>query len=276
MPIISMGDPIMGANLNGAFSIPQPRNYRGRSGVAVPGSGIILKAARGGTAPVTHTVSNLPSGLSFNSTTRAITGTPIAVHASRAVVFTATDSSTPAEVVTATFQFPVVSATAGLQRDDFDGRGYGADTRTVYLLALLQGTVNVGGSDAVVWRRPPQTGSSVGLLLDDAGDAQTDLSDMTFTAGGETALVDLMTFLVTADRVELRESDPALHFGSYVRDTLGSPSLYLQTLADGENAVPFERGFGANAQFRRSSPDLGAFLQSLDSGVQFLLGVAST
>ena len=265
----------MGENPSRGFSLSTPRDYRGRVGAAIPSGGIILKGASGGTAPITHAVSNLPSGLSFSATTRAITGTPSAAHSTRAVVLTATDASTPAEVVAATFQFPVVGSTAALTRDDWDNRGYGLETRTTYLLALLQGTVQVGFSNITVWRQPP-SGSTIGLLLDDDGNATTDFSGMTFTAAGETIFASRMDFLVSQDRVELREATtPDVHFGTYINVTLGAPSLFPRTLDDDEKTLTYDRGFGANAQWRRSNPDLGAFLQTIDSGVRYLLGVAS-
>ena len=276
MPIISMGRLRMGESADRGFTLPTPRDYRGRVGAAIPSGGIVLKAARGGTAPITHSISNLPSGLSFDAGTRTITGSPTTAHATRAVVLTATDASTPAEVLTATFKFPVVSTTAGLTRDDWDNRGYGLETRTTYILALLQGTVNVGSANVIVWRQPP-SGSTIGLLLDEDGNATADFSDMTFTAGGESIFASRMDFLVSQDRVELREATtPDVHFGSYINVTLGAPSLFMQTLADGEQVLGYDRGFGANAQWRRSSPDLGAFLQTIDSGVRYLLAVAST
>ena len=265
----------MGEGAARGFSLPTPRAFRGRVGAAIPSGGIVLRAATGGKAPVVHTLAGLPSGLAFNVGTRTISGDPIAVHATREVTLTATDSSTPAQVATATFQFPVVGRTAALTRDDWDNRGYGLETRTTYLLALLEGTVDVGSSNTTVWQRPP-SGSNVGLLLDDDGNSLTDLSNMTFTAAGETVLASRMTFLFSQDRIELREATtPDVHFGSYLSTTLGAPSLYLRTIDDGEQTLSWDRGFGANGQWRRSSPDIGAFLQTIDSGVRFLVGVAS-
>ena len=276
MPIVRMGRLRMGESADRGFSLPTPRDYRGRVSAAIPSGGIILKGASGGMTPITHSITNLPSGLSFNAGTRAITGTPSAAHATRAVVLTATDASTPAEVLTATFQFPVVSTTAALTRDDWDNRGYGLETRTTYILALLQGTVNVGSANVIVWRQPP-SGSTIGLLLDEDGNATADFSDMTFTASGESIFASRMDFLVSQDRVELREATtPDVHFGTYISATLGAPSLYLRTLDDGEQTLSWDRGFGANGQWRRSSPDIGAFLQTIDSGVRYLLAVAST
>ena len=274
-PIISMGRLRMGENPSQGFSLPTIRAFRGRVGSQIPSGGIVLRAATGGTAPVVHTLANLPSGLSFNVGTRAITGDPIAVHSSREVVLTATDSSVPAQVVTTSFQFPIVGRTAPLTRDDWDNTGYRLQTRTTYILALLQGTVNVGSSNVTVWRRPP-SGSSIGFIIDDAGNVITDVADMTFAAAGETIFASQMDFLISQDRVELREATtPDVHFGTYLSSTLGAPNLYLRTLDDGEQTLGWDRGFGANGQWRRSSPDISAFLQTIDSGVRYLLAVAS-
>ena len=257
------------------LALRTPQDFRGRVGAQIPSGGIILPAAKNGTAPVTHTVAGLPSGLSFNVSTRAITGDPIAAHSSREVTYTATDSSTPAVSVSATFQFPIVGRTAPLTRDDWDNAGYRLQTRTTYILALLQGTVNVGSSNVTVWRRPP-SGSSVGFILDDAGNAITDVAGMTFAAAGETIFASRMDFLISQDRVELREGTvPDVHFGTYLSSSLNAPNLYLRTLDDGEQTLGWDRGFGGNGQWRRSSPDIGAFLQTIDSGVRYLLAVAA-
>ena len=272
-PIISMGRLRMGESLDRGFSLPTPRSYRGRVGAAIPSSGIVLKAARGGKAPVAHSISNLPSGLSFNAGTRAITGTPTNAHNSRAVVFSATDSSSPAEVITATFEFPIVASNAALARDDFDHRGYRLDTRKVYLLALIESTVNVAGSNVIVYRRPPQTGATIGLLKDDGGSTITDQSSMTINAEGESVTVDRIQFLVSSDRIELREST-SLHFGSYIQNTLSRPQLTLQ-IGGESNTIDYDRGFSTNAQWRRSSPDLGTFLQGFDVGERLLLAVSA-
>ena len=271
-PIISMGRLRMGENPSQGFSLPRLRDYRGRSGASIPSPGIVIPAAKGGQGAVTHTASGLPSGLAFNVGLRQITGTPIAVHASREVTITATDSSVPAQVTTGKFQFPIVGSTAALTRDDFDFRGYGLDSRTVYLLALLQSTVAVGSGNVTVWRRPPD-GANIGLLLDDNGDTITDLSGMTFDAGGAVVPVTRMTFFVSQDRVELRKS-VAGHFGTYVNTTLGAPQMTLQIGSD-LNTISYERGFTANSQWRRSSPDLGGFLQTFDTGTRMLFAVSS-
>ena len=263
----------MGEAEGASFSLPAPRSFRGRVSAAIPTGGIILPSARGGKSPITYSLSNLPSGLSFNATTRAVTGSPTNAHATRAVVLTATDASTPAVVLTATFEFPVVSETSAITTDDFDFRGYGLSSRTIYLLALLQSTVNVAGSNVAIWRRPPQSGTEAGILLDDDGNVQSDLSSMMFAGGGEDFLVSQAQFLVSQDRVELREGT-GLHFGNYVSGTLGSPPMTLR-IGSAEHEISYDRGFSATAQWRRSTPDLGVFLQGFDIGARMLIAVSS-
>ena len=269
-----MGGLRMGENLNQGFSLPTPRSYRGRVGAAIPTGGIILPAAKNGQSPITHSISNLPTGLSFNPTTRAITGNPTAAHATRAVTYSATDSATPAVTVDVTFQFPVVGSGAAITRDDWDSRGYGLETRTTYLLALIGSQVNIGFSDATIWRRPPQTGSVTGHLLDDDGNELTDFSDMTFTEGGESVFVSRVWLRQGTDRVVFYEADANLHFGTYARNVLGSPSLYMRVGND-EQVVPYSPGFSSDLQFRRTSPDLGEFIRDISNGTRVLFGVAA-
>ena len=78
------------------------------------------------------------------------------------------------------------------------------------------------------------------------GTSTTDFSDMTFTASGASIFASRMDFLISQDRVELREATtPDVHFGSYLSSTLGAPNLYLRTLDDGEQTLSWDRGFGA-------------------------------
>jgi len=58
----------------GALSLPTATLANGTVGVAYPTQ--TLPAVTGGTAPYSYVATNLPPGLSFNTTTRAITGTP--------------------------------------------------------------------------------------------------------------------------------------------------------------------------------------------------------
>ncbi|NIK72466.1 choice-of-anchor I family protein [Paenibacillus sp. BK720] len=60
-------------------------------------------AATGGTAPFIYSATNLPAGLTLNSTTGEITGTPTAAAKSSLVTVTATDSANPAATGTKSF-----------------------------------------------------------------------------------------------------------------------------------------------------------------------------
>ncbi len=64
----------------------------------------VLGAASGGTTPYTYTLAGLPSGLSFDASTRALSGTPAAPQGAydlHHLTYTVTDSSTPRQTATA-------------------------------------------------------------------------------------------------------------------------------------------------------------------------------
>ena len=76
-----------------------------------------LPAARGGDGKLTYSMSPaLPTGLSFNSATRAITGTPTAAWARTQYTYTATDGD--GDTVSLTFSITVNEATSGDQQRD--------------------------------------------------------------------------------------------------------------------------------------------------------------
>lgn len=82
----------------------------GTVGVAYVGS----VAASGGTSPYTYSASGLPSGLSINSSTGAITGTPSAA-VTDSVSVTVMDSTTPtAQTATANLGITISAAIAGV------------------------------------------------------------------------------------------------------------------------------------------------------------------
>ena len=80
------GSGLAGGGGGGPFELPGLRDYRGRVSAAIPTSGIILPEARNvPTDPVTHSISNLPAGLTFAAATRAVTGTPTASYTAREI-----------------------------------------------------------------------------------------------------------------------------------------------------------------------------------------------
>jgi hypothetical protein len=109
----------------------------GTAGSAYNGS----VTASGGTAPYTYAASNLPSGLSINSSTGAITGTPSAAGSS-SVAVTVTDSTAPtAQTATSNLNLTINSATAA-------GGGTSCGNMSTGNLASLNGFVPFPSSDA--------------------------------------------------------------------------------------------------------------------------------
>lgn len=67
-----------------------------------------------GTPPYIYSVSGtVPAGLSFNSNTGVVTGTPTATYATANLVFSVQDANTVVASTTSTVSFTVVAATAG-------------------------------------------------------------------------------------------------------------------------------------------------------------------
>ena len=72
------------------LALPSVVNISWQQGIAI--SPVILPAASGGVAPYTYALSNLPEGLSFNATTRQISGTPTEEVGLSTVTYIATDA----------------------------------------------------------------------------------------------------------------------------------------------------------------------------------------
>ena len=143
------------------------RTLRGRQGQAVP-SGLILPEATGGTPPYTYTCTGRPGGVSFNATTRALSGTPSAAG-NFTLTYGVEDSSTPALSASRSISWSVLNliGTDAIALQDFDeGKlGYGlSDLNPVYAATLISGN-NVNFSTVQIWAGPPRT--TVGSVVDD-------------------------------------------------------------------------------------------------------------
>jgi hypothetical protein len=110
-------------------------------------------AATGGTAPYkwSLTSGSLPSGLSFDAATGAITGTPSSPASQIALTFQVTDSSSNALTATATFSLTISPGTISIA---ISPRGAGLTVGE--LLAL---TATTSDSTAVTWSVAPAGGS---------------------------------------------------------------------------------------------------------------------
>lgn len=127
---------VAGASAAGSLSITASLPG-GTSGVAYTGA----VTATGGTAPYTFSANNLPSGLSINSSTGAVTGTSNVVGTA-SVAITVTDSTTPtAQTATSNSSLTINSPTTA-------GGGASCGNMSTGNLASLNGYVPFPSSDA--------------------------------------------------------------------------------------------------------------------------------
>ena len=95
-----------------------------------------LPAVTGGTPPLTYSVSGLPAGLSFDSTTRTISGTPEAVGEPVTVTYTVTDAAGASSAVTFLVEIakPALDAPNRLIAQDYMGADGSGDQGGFLLL----------------------------------------------------------------------------------------------------------------------------------------------
>ena len=274
-PILSMGDPVAGITYGGALKLSHfQRDLSWRDNIALPSGGVPMPHGRDGTPPYSYAAANAPAGITLDTTADPfLDGTPTTVG-TESITYTVTDAD--GATATQDFDFAIIFQNARLQRDDWDNRRLGLGTIPTYMLAIIRSTVDSGFTNLDIWRRPPQSGTEVGELLDDDGNVITDYSDMTFTQDGEHLFIQRIATLQGNDRVIFYKSGAGTrHFGEFVRDVLGppTPSIYIRIEFDLQE-IPYERAFRSDYQCRRTNPDVGAFLREIDNDVVFLIAVA--
>ena len=232
------------------FSLPRPKDYRGRVGATIPSGGIVLPAAKNGMGAITYAVSNLPVGLSFNATTRTITGTPSTAHQTRSVVLTATDASSPPQTASKSFSFHVVASTAVTTLDDWDSTGYGLNSRKMVMLVLLQSGANVADSAANVdiFSYPPR--ATVGSVQ-----GGSTLADLELPGLGHTPIITRIRLHPNADRFTLNHSSidaegnaASFQFSDWHDAHVGDRSFWLQWRNDADQ-YPLSSGDAAGGGF---------------------------
>ncbi len=139
-------------------------------------------AASGGTSPYAWqlTSGTLPAGLTFNTTTGAITGTPTAAVTAAALSFKVTDASTPVQNATANLTLTIAPTTLTISTTTLPSGTVG--------IAYSQSLAATGGTTPYNWQVATGT-LPAGLTLN----ASTGLISGTPTAGASSAL----TFKVT-------------------------------------------------------------------------------
>ncbi len=156
-------------------------------------------AATGGTTPYTWslTAGTLPAGLSLNSTTGAISGTPTATASATALTLKLTDSSSPAQSMSVNLTLtiapvPLVISTSSLP-SGVVGTAYSATLAatggtTPYTWSLTAGTLPAGlslnATTGAISGTPTATASATALtfkLTDSSSPAQTMSVNLTLT-----------------------------------------------------------------------------------------------
>jgi hypothetical protein len=156
-------------------------------------------AASGGTTPYIWSITSgsLPAGLSFNTSTGAITGSPTAVASNVSLTFKVTDSGNPAQTATTTLALTITPAALGITTSSLpSGQAGAAYTATLaatggttpYTWSLASGTLPAGLSlsttTGTISGTPtaPVTSASLTFKVTDAGNpVQSATATLTLT-----------------------------------------------------------------------------------------------
>jgi len=124
-----------GCQNTGGLSVSNPGNQSSTVGTAITP---VNHTATGGTAPISWSATGLPPGLSINSSTGSISGTPTTAGTS-SVTVTATDSSSPVKTGTTSYSWTVNTApTPGCSGTN------GTDV-TIPDLSTVESTITISG-----------------------------------------------------------------------------------------------------------------------------------
>ena len=150
------------------LSLPPLGIIQGTQGVAIANT--VLPEATGGTSPYEYTLTNLPTGLSFDGNTRTVSGTPAAAGTTTAT-YTVTDSGSPQGTATASLtitiapvetlrlpRVPLLEFSVGVAKTIALPQASGGVTPYTY--TVRWGTAEPPGLSANVVARPPTVGGT--------------------------------------------------------------------------------------------------------------------
>ena len=214
-------------------------------GVSTP-LNILLPVGTGGDSPLSYTATNLPSGLSFNTSTRRITGTPTTLEV-KTVTYTVTDADGDAN--SSTFTFTITDA---FRISSWNGTNY----LNPIVLARLSATVS--GADITVDPVTPLEGELVVA------------SDLT---------IDGVERYANGTQIRLRKNGDA-NFNKYFNNS-GSPKypaakLFIVLNDVGKTHIPFTRANSGGGFSNWNIDDGGqnSLINAIATGDQFLLAIA--
>ena len=214
---------------------------------------ITVPGATGVPAPTYAVVGVLPDGISFNSTTRVLSGTPT-VAGSGEIRIQATNSEGTDDWAVA------YTVLAGLSLASFDSTGL-----EVVAAALLEASA-------------PGTSGSTPYADSDRGGTDTPLEGELGLGDSETVISRISHVGGSALRLNDNDNPSALHIGDYF-NAGGDGSdltLYLQTVDDGLVSFPILLTGGNNAGVVRISlPTAGvALLNNISTGDRWIFALA--
>ena len=175
---------------------PSAPTLSDQTGVVNTAVDITLPVGTGGDGTLVYSIANLPSGLSFNTGTRKITGTPTTPE-TKTVTYTVTDADNDVDSETFTFTIspedltpsaPTLSDQTGVVRTAVDITlpvGTGGDGALAYAIANLPAGLSFNTSTRKITGTPTtEETKTVTYTVTDA-DGDTDSSEFTFTIGPE-------------------------------------------------------------------------------------------
>ena len=204
-------------------------------------------SASGGTAPYTYSATGLPSSLSMNSATGAITGTPAAsAVGTSSVTITVTDSTQPAaQTATATLNLPVIAAVSS--------------KLTITTTSLPNGTVGVAYSTPITASggTTPYIFSATGLPSNLSMNSST--GSITGTPAQSAVGTDPVKVTVTDSTKPTAQSATA-YLSITVGPTTGTAGPSCDGMSTGDNAslngfVPFPSSFAWNTDISAAPLD---------------------
>ena len=175
--------------------VPSAPTISDQTGAVNTAVDITLAVGTGGDSPLSYAIADLPAGLSFNTSTRKITGTPTTDQV-KTVTYTVTDADGDTDSETFTFTInpdlvpsaPTVSDQTGAVNTAVDitlAVGTGGDSPLAYSIADLPTGLSFNTSTRKITGTPtrPETKTVTYTVTDADGD--TDSETFTFTISGD-------------------------------------------------------------------------------------------